>query len=53
MESDEEELTPTVSVGGRSYSVTAINDELIAKMTPVEKEAYIHVYQEHYSHMYD
>jgi transcription initiation factor TFIIE subunit alpha len=53
MESDDEELTPTVSVGGRTFAITDVDDQLIAKMTPEEKESYIHIYQEYYAHMYD
>ncbi|XP_069705289.1 general transcription factor IIE subunit 1 [Periplaneta americana] len=53
MDSDDDELIPVVSVGDRSVPVTEVNDTLIAQMTPAEKEAYIQVYQEYYSHMYD
>ncbi|KAF4532395.1 hypothetical protein B566_EDAN003847 [Ephemera danica] len=53
MDSDDEELTPTVSVGGRNVAITDVNDQLIAQMTPEEKESYIHIYQEYYAHMYD
>lgn len=53
MESDEDDLVPTVSVGGKSVAITDVNDALIAEMTPAEKEAYIQTYQEYYSHMYD
>jgi transcription initiation factor TFIIE subunit alpha len=50
---DDDDLIPVVSVGDRSVPVTEVNDSLIAQMTPAEKEAYIQVYQEYYSHMYD
>ncbi|XP_021923008.1 general transcription factor IIE subunit 1 [Zootermopsis nevadensis] len=50
---DDDGLIPVVSVGGRSVPVTEVSDTLIAQMTPAEKEAYIQVYQEYYSHMYD
>lgn len=53
MDSDDDDLVPTVSVGGKSVSITDVNDTLIADMTPAEKEAYIQTYQEYYSHMYD
>ncbi|XP_017875725.1 general transcription factor IIE subunit 1 isoform X2 [Ceratina calcarata] len=53
MDSDEEDLVPTVSVAGKSVAIADVNDALIAEMTPVEKEAYIQAYQEYYSHMYD
>ncbi|XP_014473928.1 PREDICTED: general transcription factor IIE subunit 1 isoform X1 [Dinoponera quadriceps] len=53
MDSDEDELAPTVSVAGKTVAITDVNDTLIAQMTPMEKEAYIQVYQEFYSHIYD
>lgn len=53
MDSDEDDYIPTVTVGDKSVPVTEVNDTLIAQMTPVEKEAYIQIYQEYYSHMYD
>ncbi|PSN30913.1 General transcription factor IIE subunit 1 [Blattella germanica] len=53
MDSDDDDLIPVVSVGDKSVPVTEVNDTLIAQMTPAEKEAYIQVYQEYYSHMYD
>ncbi|KAJ8871212.1 hypothetical protein PR048_027518 [Dryococelus australis] len=52
-DSDEEEMVPVVTVGDRSVEVTHVDDALIAQMTPSEKEAYIQVYQEYFSHMYD
>lgn len=53
MDSDEDENTPTVRVGNRTIAITDVNDEIIAEMTPTEKEEYIQIYQEHYSHIYD
>ncbi|KAL6422005.1 hypothetical protein ACFW04_010834 [Cataglyphis niger] len=53
MDSEDDELVPTVSVGGKTVAITDVNDTLIAEMTSVEKEAYIQTYQEYYSHMYD
>lgn len=55
MNSDDEDDDdmPTVFVSGRAIPIDEINDELIAQMTAQEKETYIQVYQEHYSHMYD
>lgn len=44
---------PTVFVAGKPIPLDEVNDEIIARMTPQEKEAYIQVYQETYSHMYD
>nr|CAI5825504.1 unnamed protein product [Callosobruchus analis] len=53
MESEEEDddAVPTVAVGGRSYPITDINDTIIAEMTQAEKEIYVQVFQEYYSHM--
>ncbi|XP_062533205.1 general transcription factor IIE subunit 1-like [Armigeres subalbatus] len=53
MDSDSDDDTPTVTVAGRPYPLDEINDTLIAEMTPQEKETYIQVYQDHFSHMYD
>ncbi|XP_018053951.1 PREDICTED: general transcription factor IIE subunit 1 [Atta colombica] len=53
MDSEDDELVPTVSVGGTTVAITDVNDTLIAEMTPIEKESYIQTYQEYYSHMYD
>ncbi|XP_044752962.1 general transcription factor IIE subunit 1 [Coccinella septempunctata] len=53
MESDEEEdgNIPTVTVGNKTYSITDINDSIIAEMTQSEKEIYVQVFQDYYSHM--
>lgn len=53
MDSEDDDLVPTVSVAGKSVAITDVNDTLIAEMTPTEKEDYIQIYQEYYSHMYD
>ncbi|KAK0179133.1 hypothetical protein PV327_007952 [Microctonus hyperodae] len=53
MESDDDDLIPTVNVGGKSVAITDVNDTLIAEMTPAEKEAYIQTHQEYYAHLYD
>ncbi|EFN66966.1 General transcription factor IIE subunit 1 [Camponotus floridanus] len=53
IDSEDDELVPTVSVGGKTVAITDVNDTLIAEMTSIEKEAYIQTYQEYYSHMYD
>lgn len=50
---DDADEVPTVMVGGVSYPVDEIEDTLIAKMTPQEKEVYIQVYQDHFSLMYE
>lgn len=53
MDSEEEDdsSVPTVTVGNRSYSITDINDSIIAEMTQAEKEVYVQVFQDYYSHM--
>ncbi|XP_055536484.1 general transcription factor IIE subunit 1 [Wyeomyia smithii] len=53
MDTDSDDDMPTVTVAGRPYPLDEINDTLIAEMTPQEKETYIQVYQDHFSHMYD
>ncbi|KAK7872034.1 hypothetical protein R5R35_004545 [Gryllus longicercus] len=53
LDSDEDDFVPVVTVGDRTVPVTEVNDSLIAQMTPAEKETYIQVYQEYFSHMYD
>lgn len=53
MDSDDDDNTPTVQIGNKTVAITDINDKLIAEMTPTEKEIYIQIYQEYYSHMYD
>lgn len=50
---DVDEDIPTVMIGGVSYSVDEIDNTLIAQMTPQEKEVYIQVYQDYYSHMFE
>lgn len=51
MDSDDEDLQPVVTVGERTVPITEVDDKLIAEMTPMEKETYIQVYQEYYSHI--
>ncbi|XP_052860514.1 general transcription factor IIE subunit 1 isoform X2 [Anopheles cruzii] len=53
LDSDSDDDMPTVTVAGRPYPLDEINDTLIADMTPQEKETYIQVYQDHFSHIYD
>lgn len=53
MDSDEEDDSsiPTVTVGSKVYNITEINDTAIAEMTQAEKEVYVQVFQDYYSHM--
>ncbi|XP_028170993.1 general transcription factor IIE subunit 1 [Ostrinia nubilalis] len=52
-DSDSDDNAPTVLVNGKAVPITSVDDDVIAQMTPTEKETYIQVYQEYYSHMYD
>lgn len=53
MDSEEEDdaSVPTVNVGNKTYSITEINDQIISEMTQAEKEVYVQVFQDYYSHM--
>ncbi len=53
MDSDDDDMEPTVSVGGRVFPLSEVNDDLVAQMTQSEKDAYIQLFQDHYSHVYD
>lgn len=50
-EDDDDSNIPTVIVGNRTYNITDINDTIIAEMTQAEKEVYVQVFQDYYSHM--
>ena len=50
-ESDDD--VPTIMIGNRLHPVNEVDDSLIAKMSPQEKDQYIQVYQEYFSHLYD
>lgn len=53
MDSDDEDdsSVPTVNVGTKTYMITDINDSIISEMTQSEKEIYVQVFQDYYSHM--
>ena len=51
MESEEEDTL--VSVGGRMVPLHEVTDEMVARMSPEEKEAYIRLGQELYQNMYE
>ncbi|XP_072375399.1 general transcription factor IIE subunit 1 [Diabrotica undecimpunctata] len=53
MDSDDEDNddVPTVTVGNKTYPITEINDTIIAEMSQSEKEIYVQVFQDYYSHM--
>lgn len=50
-EDDDDDHIPTVIVGNRTYPITEINDTIIAEMTQAEKEIYVQVFQDYYSHI--
>ncbi|XP_054718081.1 general transcription factor IIE subunit 1-like [Uloborus diversus] len=52
MESEEEDNL-MISVGDQKYAIDEVTEELISKMTPDEKEAYIRLTQDLYSRIYD
>lgn len=53
MDTDSDDDGPTVFVAGKPISLSEVNDEIIAQMTPQEKDAYIQAYQDAYSEMMD
>ena len=56
MNDDEsEDDVPTVMVGNKSYPVNEVmdNTDLISKMSPHEKAAYIQICQDYYEHLYE
>ncbi|XP_014239142.1 general transcription factor IIE subunit 1 [Trichogramma pretiosum] len=53
MDSDDDEDVPLVSVNGKRIAITDIDDAVIKEMSAAEKDAYIQIYQEYYSSMYD
>jgi len=50
-EEDDDSTIPTVNVGSKTYLITDINDGIISEMTQAEKEIYVQVFQDYYSHM--
>ncbi|CAG9858710.1 unnamed protein product [Phyllotreta striolata] len=50
-EDDDNDDVPTVAVGNKTYPITEINDAIVAEMTQSEKEIYVQVFQDYYSHM--
>lgn len=52
MESDEEDHL-MVTVGNQKYAVNEVTEELVSKMTPEEKEAYIRLTQDLYASIYE
>lgn len=52
MESDEEDNL-MVTVGDQKYALNEVTEELVARMTPEEKEAYIRLTQDLYASIYE
>jgi spermidine/putrescine-binding protein len=44
---------PTVTVGEEEFTVTDVNESIIARMTQAEKDIYTQKFQDFYSHMYE
>lgn len=53
MESEDDEEVAMVSIGNLRVPLDEVTEELVAKMTPAEKEAYIMIGQQAYSSMYE
>lgn len=51
--SDDDDGIPTVRVGNEEIAITDVNEGIISKMNESEKEKYLSVFQDFYSHMYD
>lgn len=47
---DEDDSIPLVIVGSEKIPITEVSEDIIAKMTPQEKETYVQQYQEHYNY---
>ncbi|KFM59413.1 General transcription factor IIE subunit 1, partial [Stegodyphus mimosarum] len=52
MESDDDDHL-MVTVGDQKYALTEVTEEIVAKMTPEEKEAYIRLTQDLYARLYE
>lgn len=52
---ESEEDVPMCQVGNKPYPVSEVmdNTDLIAKMSPHEKAAYIQICQDYYEHLYE
>ncbi|XP_076445643.1 general transcription factor IIE subunit 1-like isoform X2 [Babylonia areolata] len=54
MESEEEDdLGPMITIGDKRLSYHEVTDEMVASMTPAEKEEYIRIGQEMYENYYE
>ena len=53
MDEDDDDDGPMVSIGGARVPIQEVTDEMVAKMTPQEKEEYIRIGQEMYQDMYE
>lgn len=53
MDDEDDEEVSMVTVADRSYPLHEVTEELVAQMTPSEKEVYIKLMQEVYSNIYE
>lgn len=53
VEDDTENQIPKIKVGDKLYSIDEIDDHIISLMSPTEKQDYIKLSQQIYSHLYD
>ncbi|XP_002734448.1 general transcription factor IIE subunit 1-like [Saccoglossus kowalevskii] len=53
MESEEEEEEEMVTIGNMKVPLSEVTDEMVAKMSPTEKETYIRMGQEAYAAIYE
>lgn len=53
MESEEEETAPLVTIGHLQVPYDEVTEEMISRMTPAEKEAFIKLGQDMYEDMYN
>lgn len=53
VEDDTENQIPKIKVGDKLYSIDEIDDHIISLMSPSEKQDYIKLSQQIYSHLYD
>jgi hypothetical protein len=50
---DEDEDDPLIAVGGQHLPLSEVTQDIVARMTPAEKENYIRISQQMYQDMYD
>lgn len=48
-EDDDDDSVPVVTVGSERVPINQVTPDVIAKMTPAEKEAYVQQYQDFFN----